>query len=313
MAVHRDPVREWRELWGREVLKLDFEPFSHAPFRASFEPILDGTRFVRAEFSPGLTIRSKELVKDGDDAYGLVISRSRKLDVAQRGRELRLGRGEATLLRVSAPGIVGSREHFKFETLMMPSAELERHAAGLDTVIAQRVSRRSEALQLLYSYLRSLEKYRLGRWAEGHEIIRQHIIDLIALAVKPRGAIGESSLSAVVAARRGAALDQIAKCFQDPELSLAKVAHSQGISTRYLQRLLETTSTSFTAHVNELRLQRAFALLTGALDNACRISDIALQVGFSDISHFNRLFRTRFGDTPSGVRSSCKGHGSGRP
>jgi AraC-like DNA-binding protein len=34
-----------------------------------------------------------------------------------------------------------------------------------------------------------------------------------------------------------------------------------------------------------------------------RICDIALQAGFSDISHFNRLFRARFGDTPSGVRA----------
>jgi AraC-like DNA-binding protein len=51
-----------------------------------------------------------------------------------------------------------------------------------------------------------------------------------------------------------------------------------------------------------MRLQRAFALLTEA-DGNYRISDIALQVGFSDISHFNRLFRSRFGDTPSGVRA----------
>jgi AraC-like DNA-binding protein len=36
--------------------------------------------------------------------------------------------------------------------------------------------------------------------------------------------------------------------------------------------------------VNELRLQRAFMLLTETRDRASRISDAALQVGFSDIS-----------------------------
>jgi len=54
--------------------------------------------------------------------------------------------------------------------------------------------------------------------------------------------------------------------------------------------------------VNELRLQRAFALLTNPHARG-RISEIALQAGFSDVSHFNRLFRAHFGDTPSGVRA----------
>jgi len=47
-----------------------------------------------------------------------------------------------------------------------------------------------------------------------------------------------------------------------------------------------------------------FALLTNEQHGKRRISDIALEAGFSDISHFNRLFRARFGDTPRGVRGS---------
>ncbi|UFW91646.1 helix-turn-helix domain-containing protein (plasmid) [Bradyrhizobium barranii] len=54
--------------------------------------------------------------------------------------------------------------------------------------------------------------------------------------------------------------------------------------------------------MNELRLQRALKLLTESSASARLISDIALEVGFSDVSHFNRLFRARFGDSPRGVR-----------
>ena len=81
------------------------------------------------------------------------------------------------------------------------------------------------------------------------------------------------------------------------------MAHSQGISSRYLQRVLETSGVSFTAYVNELRLQNALMLLTEARGDTPRISDVTFQVGFSDVSHFNRLFRSRFGDTPTGVRA----------
>jgi AraC-like DNA-binding protein len=83
---------------------------------------------------------------------------------------------------------------------------------------------------------------------------------------------------------------------------VAEVASSQGISPSYLHRPIETSGTSFTARVNELRLQRAFARLTESGGGRRRISDIALEAGFSDLSHFNRLFRARFGDTPRGVR-----------
>jgi AraC-like DNA-binding protein len=86
------------------------------------------------------------------------------------------------------------------------------------------------------------------------------------------------------------------------------VARCQGISPRYLQRLMASSGTSFTERVNELRLQRAFELLTESLASAQRISDVALEVGFSDVSHFNRLFRARFGDSPRGVR--CAGRGA---
>ena len=58
---------------------------------------------------------------------------------------------------------------------------------------------------------------------------------------------------------------------------------------------------SFTARVNELRLQRARALLTNGGDHM-RISDVALEVGFSEFSYFSRKFRARFGDSPCKMR-----------
>jgi len=109
----------------------------------------------------------------------------------------------------------------------------------------------------------------------------------------------------VVAARRAAMLDYIKSHFFDPNLSGSSVAKKLGISQRHLQRLLETTGKTFTEHVNELRLDRAFLLL-GTIGTNKRVSDIAFDVGYSDLTNFYRHFRSRFGDTPKAVAGSAR-------
>ncbi len=301
MTVRPDPIRAWREEYARRVLSIDFRPLSDAPFHASVEPIVADLRMVRAAFGPGVTFRDQEMARDGDDALGLMISRSSNIQITHRGRDLRLGQGDATLLHVCSPGRVGSQEHFGYIGVMIPQVELEARGTRLIDAVMQRLPRRSEVLKLLRGYIRFLEASPVRARADARTAIQAHIFDLVAMALTMGGAVGESSVSAVVASRRAAALAQIAAYFQDPEISIAKVADSQGISPRYLQRLLEGSGKSFTEHVTELRLQRVLTLLCGP--DPRRISDIALDAGFSDISHFNRLFRSFFGDTPRGVRA----------
>jgi AraC-like DNA-binding protein len=56
----------------------------------------------------------------------------------------------------------------------------------------------------------------------------------------------------------------------------------------------------FAVRLNELRLRKAGDLLAREGDR--RISDIAFDCGFNDLSYFNRSFRRRFGLTPSAAR-----------
>jgi AraC-like DNA-binding protein len=89
------------------------------------------------------------------------------------------------------------------------------------------------------------------------------------------------------------------------------MAQRHGVSERYVYALFEDSGTSFHSFVAEERLKRAVAMLR---DPACalKISDIALETGFGDLSTFNRAFRRRFGDTPRGVRRGGQG-GDGAP
>jgi AraC-like DNA-binding protein len=205
------------------------------------------------------------------------------------------------MMLMSVTGGVGWRENSTLFDMLIPPAEWEARGTRPKGGLMQRLSGKSDAMQLLRRYIRSLERSGLTAFGNDHTIARRYIIDLIVLAATPHRSVGESNSSAVAAAHLHAIFDHIASHFSDPELSLSKVAQSMRISTRYVQRLLKTSGTSFTAHVTELRLNHAFAA-QGKSD--LRIYDIALRAGFSDTSYFNRLFRSRFGDTPKGVRAN---------
>jgi AraC-like DNA-binding protein len=304
MATRCDPVQEWREQYARCCLSVDFEPSPGTTFHASLKPIFPELRIIRAALSPGLVFRDEDLLKDGDRSFGFVIARSQELTARLLGREIRLGPGDATKLRADAIGAIGSRESFSFYDMLISPAEWEGGGARPEDAVMQRLWGKSDAMQLLRRYIRCLERSGLTAFGNDPTIIRRHIIDLMVLAATPHQSVGESNLSAVAAAHLQAIFDHIASHFSDPELSLSKVAQTMHISTRYLQRLLKTSEKSFTAHVTELRLQHALMLLTAQDSSDVRICDVALRAGFSDISYFNRLFRTRFGDTPKGVRSS---------
>ena len=305
MAVRHDPVRQWREQYARYCHHLDFEPLADVPFHHWVQPIFDAPRVIRTRLSPGFIFRDSDLVRDGDDSVSLTIAQSATLDIVHRGRELRLARGEATMLQADAPGQCGSREGFAVCEIMVSSAEWARRAGCPGDALMRHIGRNSDGLRLLRGYVRSLERTGSATSAEMRQIVGRHLIDLMVLAATPHASIGESSGSAVIAARLRAVLDHIASHFVDPGLSVPKVALSQCISPRYLQRLLEMSGVSFTDRVKELRLQRALALLADTAKRQ-RISDIALQAGFSDISHFNQQFRARFGETPKAARARAR-------
>jgi AraC-like DNA-binding protein len=297
-------VPMWREEFGRCIVHADIEPSSETPFLAEATlQVLQGLRTLALQGSAMRFNRSKANVVDGDDSIGLIVCSPGRSQLSQRGQEIEFRAGDAIAVLHAEPVIVTYTEGLQFG-LSVPRDALTPRVRNVESLAMRPISRRTEALRLLMTYLKSALKEDVLAAPKLREAVVTHIHDLVALAISECAPLGESNASAVVAARHSAALDHIAAHFQDPELSLELVARCQGISPRYLQHLMTSSGTSFTECVNELRLQRAFAFLIEPHGSTRRICDVALEVGFSDISHFNRLFRARFGVSPRGVRSA---------
>ncbi|WCT79440.1 helix-turn-helix transcriptional regulator [Novosphingobium humi] len=81
------------------------------------------------------------------------------------------------------------------------------------------------------------------------------------------------------------------------------VADRIGVSMRQLQRAFLPDGISPRQFIVNARLDEAARKIALCGDREpTRIIDIALDVGFNDVSHFSRTFRRRFGCSPSRFR-----------
>jgi AraC-like DNA-binding protein/ligand-binding sensor protein len=87
---------------------------------------------------------------------------------------------------------------------------------------------------------------------------------------------------------------------QSNVIRLTDVAKHVNTSTFYFCKLFrKVTGLNFTDYVSRVRIEKAKNLL---LNPNLRVSEIAYEVGFQSLTHFNRTFRRLVGESPSEYR-----------
>ncbi|WHU02919.1 MULTISPECIES: helix-turn-helix transcriptional regulator [unclassified Sphingomonas] len=86
-----------------------------------------------------------------------------------------------------------------------------------------------------------------------------------------------------------------------PSLTVNNLCRKLGVSRSTLHRLFEAGG-GVQAYIRDMRLEAARQALLNP-ENLERIGDLAERLGFSDAAHLSRLFKARFGETPSDCRA----------
>jgi len=87
---------------------------------------------------------------------------------------------------------------------------------------------------------------------------------------------------------------------QNEALSLGQVARAVNTSTFYFCKMFKkATGLNFTDYVSRTRIEKAKNLL---LNPNLRVSEIAFEVGFQSLTHFNRVFKKIVGESPTEYR-----------
>jgi AraC-like DNA-binding protein len=215
----------------------------------------------------------------------------------QRGREARIGAGDALAVRP---------RHGPFSVLRPAPTRfigvrlVQSPALAADDGGPRLVPGRTEAIGLLTRYLRSLVGSPAPSSPQLADAVVTHLTELIALSLGSGPLLAHDQ--SVRAARMQAIKADIERHLTDSRLSAGAVAARHGITTRYLHKLFEQERQTYSRFVLDRRLDLAHRLLGNPRLADRSISAIAHDTGFGDLSYFNRTFRRRFDITPSEAR-----------
>lgn len=214
--------------------------------------------------------------------------------VSQHDRQARVGKGDLVLYDAARPF------EFTLETqgiylVRLPRNSLVQRCSDAERLTAHLINNSQPAAAPLRSMIEcavttDFEKMRPGAAAQ----FGCTLIDLVAVALEfQMGAVepvGEHGLYRRVVA-------YIHRNLDDPDLCLDNMAAAHRVSSRTITRAFARRGQTAMGMVWQLRIEASrSALIEG---RARSVTEAAFDHGFSDTSHFSRVFHKAFGYTPS--------------
>ena len=143
--------------------------------------------------------------------------------------------------------------------------------------------------------------YRKGRYY----MMKSYLVQLLLLIIREQYEPEEKhSGFSLESTNKKYVVEQIMNYFEDhysEKISLDRIAENMYLSPFYVSKLFksETGSTPI-RHLIDIRLSKARELLENGWEGS--IQEVAARVGYEDAYHFSKLFKKKYGLSPSQVR-----------
>jgi AraC family transcriptional regulator, positive regulator of tynA and feaB len=291
---HRDSLSYWRDAVCDAFLKVKTEYDSGAEFSGRIASDVLGDVLVNEVNSKRhLVRRSRQCVARDTEAWFFVnLHRSGACALSQAGRDHAPSVGEFSLHDSARPFDLNFPVDMALTCFVVPQSALLSRCPNAADAVAEPLPG-TAAGALFRNYARSLadEAQRLSP-AQGAAAANA-FLDLLALALGARDPAREGARPSLRLALFQRACQGIRAELSNPDFDLESAARRIGLAPRTLQTLFRENGASFSDFLIANRLQWADRLLTMRPDLS--VTAIAYAVGFSDLSHFSRSYRRKFG------------------
>lgn len=164
-----------------------------------------------------------------------------------------------------------------------------------------------ELSQRLFKICSSMEAENAVRRQGRYFMLKSYLIQMLLLVIReqcepmerPKGCAFESANKKYVVEQ---IVDYIGDHYSE-KISLDQIAENMYLSSFYISRIFKSeTGNTPIRHLINVRLEKAKELLENGYQGS--IQEVAAMVGYDDAYHFSKLFKKRYGISPSQARRS---------
>jgi AraC-like DNA-binding protein len=185
-----------------------------------------------------------------------------------------------------------------FYILRIPRELLRHRIAAVERLVATSLGAQTGFRSVLGSLIKEASSSSMLTSLPGVEPkVASSILDLLACVIDLHEGRGESRTVTEALYRR--ACVYIEKNLTNPDLSLESLAQAEKVSSRTVARVFAANGTTPMKYIWQKRLEASYCAL--AQGTVRKVSEVAIDYGFCDLSHFSRMFKKSFGVNPQNV------------
>ena len=298
--LERAPV--WREWVWKHFGGLESDLYGDTDFDGEMLSSRAGDVILtRLEANRHRVVRTPDMARASDAGYFKIVAPLQgRAGVQQMGRSAWVSPGGWTIYDTTGAYAVDNPERVEHLIVMLPKARLMERGLQMESLMARHVGGASGIARVALTTMRSTYQELPNMSAAAAHGAGELIAQLVSLSLI------ELSGHETAVTQREALKDRIrayvALRLRDPALNIEQIAQALNCSKRHLHNAFAGEADTIANCILQLRLQACLHELQQTGPHACPITDIALSWGFSNVSHFSRVFRAHTGLSPSEFR-----------
>lgn len=265
------------------------------------------TAFSQVSSGPIIVNRSKQDISRVSDAYYLIKFQMEGQGIVRHNnREARLGLGDFVICSSIEPYELEFASHYKQTVLSIPQNILQEMFHSPDDYLGMRMGNELPTHGILSQFVYSISQRMDVLEPDSLQNMEANVLDLLITSLKAEQKVKLKSAETSPELHLQQIKRFIGLHIKDYRLSVDFIAQAENISKRYLHMLFKDLDVSVSRYIQQLRLEGCHKDLTNKEFDHISTSDIALDWGFGDVSHFYRCFKSQYLLTPRQIRLQAK-------